>query len=42
MVEENISQKLRLKKRDEIRNSLIEETDRNDLVNKKHKKFVQL
>ena len=38
MPEENINQKFRLKKIDEIRNSLIEEINQNELMSKKHKK----
>ena len=37
MTEENISQEFRLKNRDEIRNYLIEEINRNELTSKKHK-----
>ena len=37
--EENISQEFRLKNVDETRNYLIEEINRNELMNKKHKKF---
>ena len=37
MVEENISQELRLKNIDETRNYLIEEINRNELMSKKHK-----
>ena len=42
MVEENISQQFRLKNIDETRNYLIEEIHRNELMSKKHKRFVQL
>ena len=35
MSEEDISQEFRLKKIDEIRNSLIEEVNRNELMSKK-------
>ena len=38
MAEENISQEFRLKNIDETRNYLIEETNRNELLSKKHKK----
>ena len=38
MPEENMNQKFRLKKLNEIRNCLIEEINRNELINKKHKK----
>ena len=38
MPEENINQEFRSKKIDEIRNYLIEEINRNDLLSKKHKK----
>ena len=38
MPEENINQEFRLKKIDEIRNYLIEEINRNELMSKKHKK----
>ena len=38
MVEENISQEYRLKNIDETRDFLIEETNRNELMSKKHKK----
>ena len=38
MPEENINQEIRLKKKDEIRNYLIEEINQNELMNKKHKK----
>ena len=38
MAEENISQEFRLKNIDETRNYLIEETNRNELMSKKHKK----
>ena len=37
MVEENISQEFRLRNIDETTNYLIEETNRNELINKKHK-----
>ena len=38
MPEENMNQEFRLKKIDEIRNYLIEEINRNELMSKKHKK----
>ena len=38
MSEENMNQEFRLKKIDEIRNYLIEEINRNELMSKKHKK----
>ena len=37
MTEENVNQKLRLKKIDKIRNYLIEEINRNELMSEKHK-----
>ena len=37
MAEENISQEFRLKNIDETRNYLIEETNRNEFMSKKHK-----
>ena len=40
MPEENINQEFRSKKMDEIRNYLIEEINRNDLLSKKHKKVI--
>ena len=39
MVEENRSQEFRLKNIDETRNYFLEEITRNELMNKKHKKF---
>ena len=42
MAEENISHQFRLKNIDETRNYLIEEQNRNELINKKQKRFVQL
>ena len=43
MVAENISQEFRLKNINETRNYLIEEINRSELMNKKHKKvFVTL
>ena len=38
MPEKNMNQEFRLKKTDEIRNYLIEEINRNELISKKHKK----
>ena len=38
MTEENISQEFRLKNIDETRNYLIEETNQNELMSKKHKR----
>ena len=38
MAEENISQEFKLKIIDETRNYLIEETNQNELMSKKHKK----
>ena len=38
MEEENITQEFRLKSTDETRNYLIEETNLNELMSKKHKK----
>ena len=38
MVEENISQEFRIKNKDETRNYLIAEINRNELISKKHKK----
>ena len=40
MTEENINQKFRLKKIDEIRNYLMEEINQNELMIKKHKKIL--
>ena len=42
MAEENISQEFRLKNIDEARNYLIEETNRNESINKKHKKVCTI
>ena len=39
MVEENISQKFRLKDIDEARNYFLEEIQQNELISKKHKKI---
>ena len=40
MTEENISQEFRLKNIDETRNYFIEEINQNELMSKKHKKFI--
>ena len=42
MTEENVSQELRLKNIDEIRNYFIEEINQNELKNKKHKKVCRV
>ena len=42
MPEENMNQEFRLKKIDEIRNYLIEEINRNELMSKKHKKVCRV
>ena len=42
MREENINQKFKLKKIDEIRNYLIEEINRHELMSKKHKKVCRV
>ena len=42
MPEENMNQKFRLRKIDEIRNYLIEEINQNELMNKKHKKICRV
>ena len=43
MPEEKINQEFRLKKKiDAIRNQLIEEITRNDLMSKQHKKFCRV
>ena len=42
MPEENISQEFRLKKIDEIRNYLIEEVNRDELMTNKHKKVCRV
>ena len=39
MLEENISQEIRLKNIDQIRNYLTEQINRNELMNKKQKKI---
>ena len=41
MIEENISHEFRPKNLDETRNYLIEETNRNELMSKKHKKVCK-
>ena len=42
MPEENMNQEFRLEKIDEIRNYLIEEINRNELMSKKHKKVCRV
>ena len=42
MPEENVKQEFRLKRLDEIRNDLIEEINRNELMSKKHKKVCRV
>ena len=42
MPEEDMNQRFRLKKLDEIRNYLIEEINRNELMSKKHKKVCRV
>ena len=42
MVEENISQELRLKNIDEIRIYLIKEINQNELISKKYKKIYRV
>ena len=42
MLEENTNQEFRLEKIDEIRNYLIEERNRNELMSKKHKKVCRV
>ena len=42
MFAENINHKFRLEKIDEIRNYLIEEINRNELMSKKHKKVCRV
>ena len=42
MPEEDMNQRLRLKKLDEIRNYLVEEINRNELMSKKHKKVCRV
>ena len=41
MSEEHINQEFRQKKIKEIRNSLIKETNQNELMSKKHKKVCE-
>ena len=41
MSEENLSQEFRLKNIDETRNYLIEGINQNELIIKKHKKFIE-
>ena len=41
MFEENMSQEFKLKTVDEIRNSLNEEVNRNELMSKRHKKVCR-
>ena len=41
MPEENMNQKFRLRKIDEIRNYLIKEINQNELISKKHKKVCR-
>ena len=42
MPEENMNQEFRLKKIDEIRNYLIEEINRNELMSKKHENVYRV
>ena len=42
MPEENMNQKLKLKKIDEIRNSLSQEINRNGLISKKNKRVFRV
>ena len=42
MPKENINQEIRMKKIDEIGNYFIEETNRNELMSKKHKKVCRV
>ena len=42
MIEENISQKFRLKNIDEIRNYFFEEIEQNELMSRKHKKVCTI
>ena len=42
MSEENINQEFRVKKIDKIRNYLIEEINKNELMSKKHKKVCRV
>ena len=41
MTKENISQEFRLKNIDEIRNYSTEQINQNELIKKKHKKFIE-
>ena len=41
MSEKNANQKFRLQKIEEIRNYLLREINQNELMSKKHKKFVE-
>ena len=41
MSEKNVNQKFRLQKIEEIRNYLLREINQNELMSKKHKKFVE-
>ena len=41
MSEENMNQESRLQKIDEIRNNLIKQMNRNELMSKKHKEVVE-
>ena len=41
MPEESMNQEFRLKEIDEVRNYLIEETNQNELISKKHNNFVE-
>ena len=42
MLEENISQELSIKNIDETRNCFLEEIKQNELMSRKHQKFVHL
>ena len=42
MVDENISQKFRLKNIDETRNYFLEEIEQNELMSRKQKRLVEL
>ena len=42
MSEENISQELRLKNKEKIKNYLIKEINQNELMSKKHKKVYSV
>ena len=41
MSEKNMNQEFRLQKIDEIRNNLIKQINRNELMSKKHKEVVE-